>query len=93
MHSRRLFAFAFLLVAASFAFAEDTPAHWAQWRGPSGQGYSDDTRVPLEWGETKNVVWKAKLPGVGNSSPIVWGDRVFLTAAKGDERVVFCGTG
>ena len=47
-------------------------------------------RVPLEWSETKNIVWKAKLPGAGNSSPIVWGDRVFLTAAKGDERIVFC---
>jgi outer membrane protein assembly factor BamB len=81
----RLLALAFLL-AASLASA----APWAQWRGPTGQGVSDDTRVPLEWSETKNVVWKTKLPGAGNSSPIVWGDRVFLTAAKGDARVVFC---
>jgi outer membrane protein assembly factor BamB len=90
MHSRRLLAFGFLLAAASLVFAKDTPPRWAQWRGPSGQGFSDDKRVPLEWSEAKNVVWKAKLPGVGNSSPIVWGDRVFLTAARGDERVVFC---
>jgi outer membrane protein assembly factor BamB len=67
-------------------------ANWVHWRGPSGQGYSDDTRVPLTWSETKNVVWKVKLPGVGNSSPVVWGDRIFLTAASkdGDERYVLC---
>jgi outer membrane protein assembly factor BamB len=73
-------------------FAAGQPAAWPQWRGPSGQGYSDDPRVPLSWGETENLLWKAPLPGAGNSTPIVWGDRVFLTAAspKGDERYVLC---
>lgn len=65
---------------------------WAQWRGPSGQGYSTDTRVPLVWSETQNVLWKTELPGHGNSSPIVWADRIFLTASSqdGKERYVFC---
>jgi outer membrane protein assembly factor BamB len=69
--------------------AED---HWGQWRGPSGQGYSKDTRIPLTWSEKDNVLWKTRLPGVGNSSPVVWGDRVFLTASSGDgdERYVIC---
>ena len=69
--------------------AED---HWGQWRGPSGQGYAEDTRVPLTWSEKENVRWKTKLPGVGNSTPVVWGDRVFLTASSGDgnERYVLC---
>jgi outer membrane protein assembly factor BamB len=67
-------------------------AHWAQWRGPGGQGHSDDKDVPLVWGEKKNLLWKAPLPGAGNSTPIVWGDRVFLTAAsaRGAERYVLC---
>jgi outer membrane protein assembly factor BamB len=65
---------------------------WHQWRGPSGQGYTEDSRVPLTWRETDNLLWKSPLPGRGNSSPIVWGDRVFLTAASKDgrERYVLC---
>lgn len=72
--------------------ARQLESHWAQWRGPSGQGYSEDTRVPLTWGEKENVLWKTRLPGVGNSTPVVWGDRVFLTASSGngDERYVLC---
>jgi len=71
--------------------AADPPA-WVHWRGPSGQGYTDDQHVPLTWSETNNLLWKTKLPGAGNSSPIVWGDRVFLTGstAKGQDRLVFC---
>jgi outer membrane protein assembly factor BamB len=66
--------------------------NWTHYRGPSGQGYSDDQRVPLTWSDTENLLWKTELPGRGNSSPIVWGDRVFLTAASsnGDERLVLC---
>lgn len=65
---------------------------WAYWRGPSGQGYVEDARVPLTWGPDKNLLWKTALPGPGNSTPVVWGDRLFLTAAdaKGDERYVLC---
>jgi outer membrane protein assembly factor BamB len=67
-------------------------AVWAQWRGPSGQGYTDDQRVPLSWSDSRSLLWKTALPGRGNSSPIVWGDRVFLTAASSDgrERYVLC---
>ncbi len=54
--------------------------NWPQWRGPGGQGVSPDTQVPTEWAPDKNVVWKAELPGTGMSSPIVWGDRIYLTA-------------
>jgi outer membrane protein assembly factor BamB len=77
-----------LFLAASFAHADN----WPQWRGPTGQGHSDDTRAPLTWGNDKNLLWKTKLPGHGNSSPIVWGDRIFLTAAgtDGRDRYVLC---
>ncbi len=88
MHRCQAAALVALLLAVSLVHADN----WPQWRGPSGQGYSDDARVPLKWGEKENVLWKSKLPGAGNSSPIVWGDRVFLTAAKADgrERYVLC---
>ncbi len=71
---------------------EISESNWPCWRGPSGQGYSDDARVPLQWSEQHNVLWKANLPGRGNSTPIVWGDRVFLTAASpdGNERYLLC---
>ena len=67
------------------AAVEPAPdARWPGWRG-NGQGVVTGARVPLEWSETKNVLWKTELPGRGHSSPIVWGDRIFLTTAiEGD---------
>ncbi len=53
---------------------------WPSFRGPTGQGIVVDTAIPERWSDTENVVWKAKLPGRGNSSPIVWGDRLFVTS-------------
>jgi WD40 repeat protein len=65
---------------------------WSSWRGPGQDGHSNDTRVPLEWGGAKNLKWTVDLPGTGNSSPVVWGNRIFLTAAtkQGDERWILC---
>ena len=54
--------------------------YWPVWRGPSGQGLATGT-YPDTWSATENVVWKKPVPGRGNSSPIVWGDRIFLTSA------------
>ena len=54
--------------------------YWPVWRGPSGQGLVTGT-YPDTWSSTENVVWKKPVPGRGNSSPIVWGDRIFLTTA------------
>jgi outer membrane protein assembly factor BamB len=64
-----------LLVCGGAARAGD----WPGWRGPRGDGSSDEKDVPVKWGATDNVAWKAPIPGKGHSSPIVWGDRVFLT--------------
>lgn len=58
-------------------------ADWPQFRGPTGMGVSTEKNLPLTWDATKNVVWKATLPGVGTSSPIVIGDKIFLTAFSG----------
>ncbi|HVM47886.1 MAG TPA: PQQ-binding-like beta-propeller repeat protein [Candidatus Acidoferrum sp.] len=56
-------------------------ATWPQFRGPEGRGISTNTGVPADWSATENVLWKTNLPGRGWSSPIVWGDRVFVTTA------------
>ncbi len=56
--------------------------YWPRWRGPSGQGLVEGSGYPDEWSDTKNVLLRTAVPGSGNSSPIVFGDRVFLTTAR-----------
>jgi outer membrane protein assembly factor BamB len=56
--------------------------NWPGWRGPDGNGHSPQKELPLRWTTTENVRWKVPLPDEGNSSPIVWGQRVFLTQAR-----------
>jgi outer membrane protein assembly factor BamB len=77
------------LACASLARAEN----WPGWRGPRGDGTSAEKGMPTTWSPTENVRWKVRLPGPGNSTPIVWGQRIFLTQAldrKGTERAVLC---
>ena len=66
-----------------------TEPTWPRWRGPNGDGQSAETDLPITWNE-KSVVWRTPLMGAGQSSPIIWGDRVFLTMApdSGKSRVV-----
>ena len=87
--SIRALALLGVLSAASTARAlEPAPeARWPGWRGANGQGVAAGAKVPLEWSETKNVLWKTELPGRGHSSPIVWGDRIFVTTAIEGELV------
>jgi outer membrane protein assembly factor BamB len=60
-------------------------ANWPGWRGPEGQGVSTESGLPTEWSSSTNVAWKVPVGGRGHSSPIVWGNRVFLTTAvEGD---------
>ncbi|HTG95037.1 MAG TPA: PQQ-binding-like beta-propeller repeat protein [Pyrinomonadaceae bacterium] len=54
---------------------------WPQWRGPSGQGVSEEKNLPNTWNSGSNIKWKTAIPGRGHSSPIVWGNRIFLTTA------------
>ena len=65
----------FILTSTLLAQAPDTGRYWAQWRGPHASGVSATANPPLEWSETKNVRWKAQIPGRGSASPVVWGDR------------------
>jgi outer membrane protein assembly factor BamB len=81
-------ALALFVVLASNLHAGDWPA----WRGPTGQGHSDDTAIPLTWSDTENVKWKVPLAFQGNSTPIVSGKKIFLTQAnnKGATRSLLC---
>lgn len=56
--------------------------YWPQWRGPSGQGYVAPGKYANTWSPTNNVKWRVPVPGSGNSSPIIWSDRVYLTTAQ-----------
>lgn len=58
--------------------------YWPRWRGPSGQGHVPAGQYVDRWSPTEPVRWKAAVPGRGNSSPIVWGDRLFVTTAEAD---------
>ena len=70
----------------------DGVKYWPRWRGPTGQGLATDGPYVDSWSNTENVLWKSKVPGRGNSSPIVWGKQLFLTSAYdgGKKRSVLC---
>jgi outer membrane protein assembly factor BamB len=68
-----------LVMLASVVHAEN----WPSLRGPGATGVSSESGLPITWSETENIAWKAKFRGVGVSSPIVWGDRVFVTSQLG----------
>ncbi|MCO6047988.1 PQQ-binding-like beta-propeller repeat protein [Aeoliella sp. ICT_H6.2] len=82
MPSRRilpgLVAFSVWLATAS------AYANWGHWRGEGGNGLSTQATPPTEWSDTQNVKWKVAIPGRGSSSPVIWGDKVFVTTAMAD---------
>ena len=71
---------------------DDVAKNWASFRGPNGAGISTHTNVPARWdGKTgEGILWKTEIPLPGNNSPVVWGDRVFLSGADPNSRQVFC---
>ena len=74
--------FAFFLVGVTAAAQE--AAEWPEFRGPGGQGHAAAGSVPLEWSETRNVLWKTAIAGRGWSSPVISNGRVWVTSAVGD---------
>ncbi|HEX9654330.1 MAG TPA: PQQ-binding-like beta-propeller repeat protein, partial [bacterium] len=70
------------------SFAED----WPQWRGPQNNGVSAETGLPAKWSPTEKLKWRLELPGPAPSTPVVWGDRLFLTSADGDNLVLICAS-
>lgn len=80
----RILLFAILFLSISTPNWEQVQAaDWSQFRGPSGNGISTSTGLPTEWSAEKNITWKTKLPGRGSSSPVLFGDQIFLTAYSG----------
>ena len=78
-----LVAFGFTVATAgALGQAVNPLAQWGQWRGPLATGAAPKADPPVEWSETKNIRWKTKLPGLGHSSPVVWGNLVFVTTAE-----------
>lgn len=66
--------------------------NWPMWRGVNGDGTTTESNLPENWSTTENVVWKVALPEAGNSTPVVWGDKVFVTQAieKEGKRLLLC---
>jgi outer membrane protein assembly factor BamB len=69
------------LTVALFSFGALAQTNWPNWRGPDLNGIAADATPPLTWSETENIKWKTALPGDGQTTPIIWGDRIFLQAA------------
>jgi outer membrane protein assembly factor BamB len=69
------------LTGSLLALSAIRAENWPQFRGPTGQGVSNEANLPLHWSSADNIAWKTQIPGESWSSPIVWGDHVFLTTA------------
>ena len=76
---------AWLLIAAPLSGAE----HWNQFRGPHGDGQAGSASLPVQWSESQNVAWKTAIHGKAWSSPVVWGEQIWMTSATEDGKQLF----
>lgn len=76
------------ITSLCFAAEEGAEKYWPQWRGPNANGVATHGSPPVTWSETENVRWKVEIPGRGSSTPIIWGDRLYLTTAVPTEKSV-----
>ena len=72
-----------LVFIISFVVTQALADNWPQWRGPSLDGVSQESNLPVRWSTRENVTWKLPMPAWSGSTPIVWGDRIFLNVADG----------
>lgn len=93
MHVRSFTAISIFLAVAATVLADN----WPNWRGPLGDGTALGTGYATSWSDTSNLIWKVDLPGVGGSTPAVWGDRIFVTCPSNQtetaENLVLCYDG
>ena len=75
------------VIAAALGVSLGAESQWPGWRGRDGSGISADRNLPTEWAPGRNIKWKAEIPGRGHSSPVVWGNLVFVTTAIRGEQV------
>jgi S-adenosylmethionine:tRNA ribosyltransferase-isomerase len=88
--NRRLPMLQYVPCLAMLLTAASASANWPQWRGPTGDGVSPEKGLPLKWTAQDNVAWKLPLPGVSGSTPVVWGERLFLHVAEGQDLMLWC---
>ncbi len=83
---------AFFLFVFLISFSGIKAQNWPCWRGPNGDGSSQETNLPTHWDASTNVVWKIEVPGNGYSSPVIWENKLFLTSALPDkqEKLLLC---
>lgn len=84
MNYWRMITASCLCLLSTTASAEN----WPEWRGPQHNGISTETGISTKWSKDQNIAWKVPLPGQGGATPVIWGDRIFLTSAEGDDLVV-----
>ncbi len=85
--SRKIFsAFFIILFSTQIAFAEN----WPQWRGPNLNGISNEKNLPVRWSPEENITWKLAMPGFSGSTPIIWGNLIFINVAEGDDLALWC---
>jgi len=77
---------AICLLSITTAFADN----WPQWRGPALNGISAEKNLPLRWGAEENITWKLAMPAFSGSTPIIWGERIFINLADGDNLFLWC---
>jgi outer membrane protein assembly factor BamB len=83
-HFLKYFIYASVLLLLSFTPSENEPNYWTRFRGADGLGIDSKAKAPVTWNES-GLTWKIPLPGIGNASPVVWGNTIFVTSAD-DEK-------
>jgi outer membrane protein assembly factor BamB len=78
MRSRTTNAIALVILSLTVAYADN----WPQWRGPTGNGLSNEKNLPLRWTNEENVAWKLGMPSWSGSTPVIWRDRIFLNVPR-----------
>lgn len=79
-----------VLALVIWGTAEAAADNWPQWRGPLLNGLSRETNLPVRWSKTEGLAWSLALPAWSGSSPVVWGDRIFLNVAEGPGTFLWC---
>ncbi len=79
-----------LLATLQLAASATSAENWPAWRGANADGISTGKNYPVKWSRDENVRWRVPLPEAGNSTPIVWGERIFVTQPVGDRRTLLC---
>ena len=74
----------FVLLGASMVCG----GQWPHWRGPNFNGSTDETDLPTDWSQTEGIAWSADLPGSSAATPIIWGDRVFVSGLDASRKML-----